>query len=91
MEHLVCCNPSLGFATKVRACKGVGQAGSPGITFHAHGNIRKCEGMNLELPSKFPLWELESQWSPKSLKSDCKGSKPIGLTSSLYNWKALGM
>ncbi len=29
-----CCNLNLGLVTKARACKGVGQEWSPGITFH---------------------------------------------------------
>jgi hypothetical protein len=42
-----CYNPSLGLATKARACKVAGQEGSPGITPHAPESVRKCEGMNL--------------------------------------------
>jgi hypothetical protein len=41
-----CRNPILGFATKVRACKCVGQEGSPGVTFHSPDSVGKCEGMN---------------------------------------------
>jgi hypothetical protein len=29
------------------------------------------------LPSEFPLWELESRWSFKFSKSDCKGQNPL--------------
>ncbi len=42
--------PSLGLATKARACKVVGQKGSPGVMSHAFGNVGKCEGMNLHTP-----------------------------------------
>jgi len=42
----LCCNPSLGLATKARACEGVGQEWSPRVTFHALESVRKCEGMN---------------------------------------------
>ncbi len=35
IENPNCCNLSLGLATKARACKGAGQEGSPGVTFHA--------------------------------------------------------
>jgi len=45
-----CRNPNVGLATKVKACKGVGQKRSLGITFHAPGNARKCEGMNPNTP-----------------------------------------
>ncbi len=47
---LVRCNPNLGFATKARACKGVGQEGSPGVTSHAPRNVGECEGMNHHTP-----------------------------------------
>jgi hypothetical protein len=39
-------NPSLGLATKARACKGVGQEGSPRITFHVPMSAKECEGVN---------------------------------------------
>jgi hypothetical protein len=45
-----CRNPNVGLATKVKACKGVGQKRSLGITFHAPGNARECEGMNPNTP-----------------------------------------
>jgi hypothetical protein len=40
------CDPSLGLATKVRACEGVGQEWSLKVTFHAPGSVGECEGMN---------------------------------------------
>jgi hypothetical protein len=43
-------NLSLRLATKVRACKVVGQEGSPKVTPHAPGSVRNCEGMNLHTP-----------------------------------------
>jgi len=45
-----CHNPSLGLATKARACKHVGQEGSPRVTFHALGSASECEGMNHHTP-----------------------------------------
>ncbi len=45
-----CHNPNLGLVTKVRACKGASQEGSPGVTFHVIGSVGKCEGMNLHIP-----------------------------------------
>ncbi len=45
-----CHNPNLGFTTKARACKGKGQEGSPRVTSHAPGNVKKCEGMKLHTP-----------------------------------------
>jgi len=43
-------NPRFGLATKLKACKGVGQEGSSGVTFHAPGRVGECEGMNLHTP-----------------------------------------
>jgi len=45
-----CCNPSLGLVTKVKVCKGAGQEGSLGVTFHVPRSVEKCEGMNLHPP-----------------------------------------
>ncbi len=52
--HKPCRNPSLGLATKARACKSVGQEGSPRITFHAPGSAKECERMNLHTPKGTP-------------------------------------
>jgi len=46
INHISCHNLNLGLTTKARACKGAGQKGSPGIAFHAPGNVGECEGMN---------------------------------------------
>jgi mRNA deadenylase 3'-5' endonuclease subunit Ccr4 len=52
-----CCNPSLGLATKARACKCVSQEGSPGGTFYALGSAKECEGMNPHIPKgTLTLW-----------------------------------
>jgi hypothetical protein len=54
-----CCNLNFGFATKAKACKVVSQEGSPGITPHAPGSVRKCEGMNPHTPkgaSTLRIW-----------------------------------
>jgi hypothetical protein len=45
-----CRNLNLGLATKIRACKGEGQKGSPRVTFHVLGSARECEGMNPHTP-----------------------------------------
>jgi hypothetical protein len=47
---ILCRNPSLGLTTKARACENAGQEGSPGVTFHAAGSAKECEGMNLHTP-----------------------------------------
>jgi hypothetical protein len=43
-------NPSLGFVTKVKACKSVGQEGSLGVTSYTVESAGKCERMNLHTP-----------------------------------------
>ncbi len=55
--YIFCHNLSLGLATKARACKVVGQEGSPGVK----ENVREW---TLTLPKELPLWEVESSWSP---------------------------
>ncbi len=45
-----CHNLNLGLATKAKACKSAGQEGSLGVTFHALGSAKECEGMNLHTP-----------------------------------------
>jgi hypothetical protein len=45
-----CHNPNLGLATKARACKVASQKGSLGVTFHAPGSAKECEGMNPRTP-----------------------------------------
>jgi hypothetical protein len=47
-------NPSLGFATKARACKSAGQKGSSGSTFHVPGIAKECEGMKPHTPKGTP-------------------------------------
>jgi hypothetical protein len=49
-------NPSLGLVTNVRACKGAGQEGSPGVTSHVPGSVGECEGMNSQVNSHFGSW-----------------------------------
>jgi hypothetical protein len=68
--YLYCCNPSLGLVTKVRDCKGAGQEGSSGVW----ESVREW---TLTFPSELPFWELESQWTPKSSKSNCGGQNPL--------------
>ncbi len=45
-----CHNLNLGLTTKAKACKGVGQEGSPRVTSHAPMNVKECEGMKLHTP-----------------------------------------
>jgi hypothetical protein len=50
-----CCNPNLGFTTKARVCKVMGQEGSPGVTSPAPGSAKKCEKLNLHTPKWTPI------------------------------------
>jgi hypothetical protein len=50
----ICHNPSLGLTTKIRACKGAGQEGNSGVTFHAPRSVKECEGMNPHTPKGTP-------------------------------------
>jgi hypothetical protein len=59
-----CHNPSLGLTTKARACKSAGQEGSPGVTSHAPGSAKECEGMNPHTPKGAPTLGV---WSPGGL------------------------
>jgi hypothetical protein len=89
-DKQICHNPNLGLTTKARAYKVVGQEGSPGITPHAPGNVRKCEGMNPHTPkgaSTLGVWVLVDF---QVFRGRLQGSKLNGLRSSLYHWKALG-
>jgi hypothetical protein len=45
-----CHNPSLELMTKAKACRGVGQESSPGVTFHIPMSVGKCDGMNPHTP-----------------------------------------
>jgi len=62
-------------ATKARACKGVSQKRSSGLTFHVPRSVGECEGMNLHSPKWAPIIE-----TPESSESDCKGQNPL-------NWR----
>jgi hypothetical protein len=72
-----CRNLNLGLMTKARACEGACEVWRLGVTFHVPRSVQKCEGMNLTLPSELPFWELESQWSPESSESDCRGQNRL--------------
>jgi hypothetical protein len=46
--------PNFGFTTKARASKGAGREGSPGVTFHVPGSVRRCKGINIHTPKWAP-------------------------------------
>jgi len=90
IQYLMCRNPSLGFATKARACEGVGQKGSPRVIFHAPGSLKECEGMNFHIPKWTPTLGVGVLMDSQILREELQESKPIRLKSCLYHWKALG-
>jgi len=66
-------NPSLGLAIKAKRLQGCRPRGSPGVTSHTFGSVRKCEGVNPRTPRQLPLWEMESRWTLETLESDLRG------------------
>jgi hypothetical protein len=50
----LCRNPSLGLATKAKGLQGYEPRGSPGVTSHTPGSVRKCEGVNPHSPKATP-------------------------------------
>jgi hypothetical protein len=46
----ICRNTNLGFATKTKGCKVLGQKGSPGVMSHAPESARECEGIGIHTP-----------------------------------------
>jgi hypothetical protein len=87
---LHCHNPSFGFMTKTRACKGANQEGSPGVTFHAPWSVGECKGMNPHTPKWAPTLGVGIQMDSWIFKKKLQGSKPIELKNSLYHWNVLG-
>jgi len=83
--------------TKARACKGASQEWSMGVTFHVPGNVGECEGMNPQLPSELPLWELESWWILEYSDDDFRGqnyqfdSWPLKVGIALIYFRVGGM
>jgi len=86
---LHCHNPGLRFMTKTRACKGANQKRSPGITSHAPGSVRECEGMNPHTPKWTPILGVGIPMDSWIFKKHLQGSKPIELKNSLYHWNVL--
>ncbi len=85
-----CRNPSLGLATKAKGLQGCGPRGSPGVTSHTPGNVRKCEGVNSHTPKATPTLGDGVTVDSRNFIEQFWGSKLNGLWRSLYHWKALG-
>jgi len=85
----LCRNPSLGLVTKARGCKVASQEGSLGIMPHAHSSARKYEGIDPHAPKGTPTLGVGVLVDSRMSKKQLQGSKPNGLRSSLYHWKAI--
>ncbi len=66
------------------------QEGSLGVTSHAFGNVRECEGMNTHTPKWAPNLGVGVPMDSWIFKERLQRSKPIELKCYLYHWKALG-
>jgi hypothetical protein len=85
VEDIFCHDLNLGLATKARACKSAGQEGSLGVTFHAPGSAKECEGMNLYTPKGTPTLGVGVSADSRIFRERLQGSKFIGLRHSLYH------
>ncbi len=78
LRNFLCCNLSLGLATKARACEGAGQEWSLGVTFHVPKSVGECEGMNPHTPKWAPTLgigvPMESRWSPNGVPMESQWS-----------------
>jgi hypothetical protein len=90
-DNKFCRNLSLGLTTKARACEGASQEWGLRVTFHTPKNVGDCEGMNLHIPKWAPILGVGVLMDSQIFREQFQGSKPIGLKSSLYKWKDLGM
>jgi len=53
-QHVQCCNPSLGLATKAKGCKVASQERSLVVMPHALGSAKECEGIDPHTPKGTP-------------------------------------
>jgi hypothetical protein len=63
--------------TKARACKGVGQEWAQESHFMFAGVQKSVREWTPTLLSELPLWELESQWTYKSLEGNFRGQNSL--------------
>jgi hypothetical protein len=83
--HINCHNPSIKLATKAKACKGVGQEESPGVTSHTSKNAKECEGMNPHTPKWTTILGIRISVDSQISKGRLQGAKLIGLKIPLYH------
>jgi hypothetical protein len=90
MNYLTCYNPNLGLVTKAKACKGGSQEWTPGIIFHAPGNVGERKGMNPHTPKWTSTLGVGILMNFQIFRGQLQRSKIIGLKNSLHHWKTLG-
>jgi hypothetical protein len=90
LRHIKCRNPSLGLATKAKGLQGCGPRGSPRVTSHTPGSVRKCEGVNPHIPKATPTLGDGVPVDSQNFRERFQGSKLNGLWHYLYHWKSLG-
>ncbi len=83
LSHKLYRNPSLGLATKTRACKGADQQWSPRVTFHAIESwqckrVWENEHSHSQMNSHFESWTPDGlSMDFRIFKERLQGSKPI--------------
>jgi len=70
-------NLNLRLTIKARACKRARQKGNLEGTSYTPRSAWSAKEWTLTLPRQLPLGELDSQRTPKSLGSDCRGQNPL--------------
>jgi len=84
-----CCNLSLRLATEAKAYKSGRQEAGPRGTSYAPGSARECERINPHTFKATFIWGIRVPMDSWIFREQLQGSKPIGLRSFLYHWKAI--
>ncbi len=72
-----------------RGCKVAGQEGSLGLKLPAPGSARECEGVDPHTPKGTPTLGVKVLMDSRVFRERFQGSKPNGLRSFLYHYKAI--
>jgi len=76
---MLCRNPSFGLTIKAKGLQGCRPRGGPGVTSHAPGSVRKCEGMNPHTPKATPTVGDGDPVDSQNFREQFEGSKFNGL------------
>jgi len=72
---------ALGSQPKQKVCKVAGQERSSGVTPHAPGTAKKCEGMNPHTPKATPTLGngvmVDFRWTLETSKADYRGQNSM--------------